>query len=221
MTDRFWRQTDIVPTQVLANLPVTIIGAGGIGGTTAQTLCKMGIKQLTIYDDDKVELHNLPNQPYRISDIGKLKVEALAEICFEYSGVKIRAIPDRFEKQQITHGIVISAVDSMSQRKIIWNAVKRKVMIDLYIEGRMGAQMARIYSFAAHDPVVGLRYETKMLYSDDQALKLPCTAQAIIYNTQMIASLISHQVAELANGKPVPRETLFDFVTHSFIVSVS
>lgn len=219
MTDRFWRQIDIVPITVLSKIPVTVIGAGGIGGTTCLALCKMGIQNLTVYDNDVIELHNLPNQPYRISDIGKPKVEALAEICFDFSGVKIKAIPEKFEKQQITHGIVISAVDSMSQRKIIWEAVRRKVMIDLYIEGRMGAQMARIYSFAAHNPALGLRYETEMLYSDDQALKLPCTAQAIIYNTQMIASLISHQITEHANGRPVPWETLFDFVTHSFIVS--
>ena len=40
--------------QVPSTFSVTLIGAGGIGATTALTLAKMGVRILQIFDDDTV-----------------------------------------------------------------------------------------------------------------------------------------------------------------------
>ncbi len=215
---RFWRQQDIVSSAALAKLRIIGIGAGGIGSHTYRALVKMGVEHLTVYDPDTVELHNLPSQNYRLCDIGKPKVIALAEIIQEETGVVITAIAERFSQQDLPPAIIISAVDSMATRKEIWSRVKYKPSVPFYIEGRMGAQTARIYTFNPCLPQIVSWYEKHMLYSDQEAAELPCTARAIIYNTNMIAAFISHQVAQFSQGKTSPWETVFDFVTMSLLV---
>ena len=44
------------------NTPVTIIGAGATGSWLALMLAKLGIQDITVYDFDVVEEHNVPNQ---------------------------------------------------------------------------------------------------------------------------------------------------------------
>src|SRR5207244_2270936 len=73
---RFWRQLDLLPLERL-DVPVTVIGAGAVGSFVTLTLAKMGLRDLTVFDDDVVDVHNLPNQFYRLTDLGRPKVEAL------------------------------------------------------------------------------------------------------------------------------------------------
>jgi tRNA A37 threonylcarbamoyladenosine dehydratase len=48
------------------NTPVTIIGAGATGSWLAIALAKLGIDNISIWDFDKVEEHNIPNQAFGI-----------------------------------------------------------------------------------------------------------------------------------------------------------
>jgi len=57
---------------------VEIIGAGGIGSPLAETLATMGF-DLTIWDKDIVEAHNISNQNYYPDQIGERKVVALLD----------------------------------------------------------------------------------------------------------------------------------------------
>ena len=59
------------------NMPVTIIGAGATGSWLALSLAKLGIEDITVYDFDIVEEHNVPNQAFAISDVGTSKVDAI------------------------------------------------------------------------------------------------------------------------------------------------
>ena len=72
----FLRQSDIFDPGSFP-WPVTVIGAGGIGSAVLLGLAKLGVSDFTIFDDDDVEPHNLPNQLlYTEADIGSLKVDA-------------------------------------------------------------------------------------------------------------------------------------------------
>jgi len=66
----YWRQLDIVSSEEL-DFPITLIGCGGIGSPVAMALVKMGCGQISLYDPDCVEAHNLPNQMYRLEDVGE------------------------------------------------------------------------------------------------------------------------------------------------------
>jgi sulfur carrier protein ThiS adenylyltransferase len=58
---------------------VGIAGLGGLGSAVAVALARMGVGELALADFDVVEPSNLNRQQYFIDQIGRLKVEALAE----------------------------------------------------------------------------------------------------------------------------------------------
>lgn len=220
----YWRQQDILSPQQLEQVEVTLIGAGGIGSPTALALAKMGIPKLTVYDPDTIEEHNLPNQIYPMtystyggsdgfetpSTIGHSKVIVLGWVLQDYSNVQYKFVEEKYESQPLS-GIVISGVDSMSARRTIWEGVKaHKDFVDVYIEARMGAEVGMVYTINPKDEVQSKWYEDNMLYSDLDALEIPCTARAIIYNTFMLAALIASQVKKRIRHEPVAKEIVMD-----------
>lgn len=213
----FWRQSDIVSQELLNRYPYTLVGAGGIGSVVGLVLAKMGIQNLTVYDPDTIEAHNLPNQTYRLSDLGKPKVEALADICRDFAGLEIVARCEKFPIESMPSGIIISGVDSMTARKEIWGTVKFNPLVPCYLEARMGAQEGRIYTVTPHNPDHISTYEAS-LYSDENAAELPCTARAISYNTFYLAGLLASQVKKfVADERPRP-EIIFDLVSNTMLV---
>ena len=65
------------------NSRIHIVGCGSVGSTVAENLVRCGVTNLTLWDFDHVEAHNIVNQMFRQKDIGKPKVEALADILTE------------------------------------------------------------------------------------------------------------------------------------------
>src|SRR5690348_12932263 len=115
---RLLRQLDLLPLEKL-DVPVTVIGAGAVGSFTVLTLAKMGLSRITAWDDDVVDEHNLPNQFFRLEDVGRPKVEALAALVRSFEGVDIDVHGVRFESGSL-QGIVVAAVDSMASRRRVW-----------------------------------------------------------------------------------------------------
>jgi len=68
-------QIDIAGQQKLLTAKVLIVGAGGLGSPAAMYLAAAGVGQLSIYDDDQVDLTNLQRQiAHHTPDIGMDKV---------------------------------------------------------------------------------------------------------------------------------------------------
>jgi sulfur carrier protein ThiS adenylyltransferase len=63
----------------LKEATVGIAGVGGLGSAVAVALARVGLGKLIIADFDVVEPSNLNRQQYFIDQIGRLKVDALAE----------------------------------------------------------------------------------------------------------------------------------------------
>jgi adenylyltransferase/sulfurtransferase len=204
----FWRQLDIVSPDHLARIQATVIGIGGIGSPLTLALAKMGVPRITVYDPDSVETHNLPNQMFRISDLGKPKVEGIRTICQEFAGVTVETRVEAFESQ-ILAGVVLSGVDTMTARKKIWERIRYNPLVPLYIEGRMAGEIARILTVNPCDPDHVSWYE-RTLYSDEQAVQLPCTARAIIYSVFVLAGLMTNQVKRFARAEVLRKEIIVD-----------
>ena len=67
--------------EILRNIKVLQIGAGGLGSPCSMYLTAAGIKELTIIDDDTLDLSNLQRQIlYNESQIGNAKVEMAKEV---------------------------------------------------------------------------------------------------------------------------------------------
>ena len=204
---RYHRQLDLLRPDAL-NMPITVVGAGGIGSFTVMALAKMGCTNLWVYDFDSVESHNLPNQLYREKDIGKPKVEALKDMVQEFTGIEIKAFNTRVDGKGFG-GIVVFAVDSMDERMKLWEGVRYNPRVPLLIDGRMGAEVMRVFSIVPTDPDDVRRYEAE-LYPSSEAFAAPCTSRAIIYTAFSVAALIAGQVKKYAAGQSYSRDITFD-----------
>ena len=204
---RFLRQLDIVPPEKLG-FPITVIGAGAIGSAVTVGLAKMGCSDLTVWDNDRLDEVNIPNQLCKPSMVGSLKVDALAELVEELTDVEIKKIPRRYSGQYL-EGVVIVAVDTMTTRLNVWKRIKLNPKIPLLIDARMGAEFARIYTIHPMNIVETDFYEHN-LYNGDEAEHLPCSGRSIIYCPTVIAGLVTLIIKQYAVNHPIPRELLLD-----------
>ena len=211
----FLRQLDLVTPEALET-PVAVVGCGGIGSFAALALAKMGCRHMTLYDDDKVEEHNLPNQLYRPTDVGRPKAEALVEIVRSFTGTAPDAVVARVDGQRLT-GVVVAGVDRMRARRAIWQrSVRYRAAVPLFLDGRLGAEVIRLYAIRPADPD-DVRFYSGTLYDDAEAEPLGCSGAAIVYTGFAVGSLIANQVKRFAMGERVRREVLWDLKTLTLV----
>lgn len=202
----FWRQLDIFsPTKF--NKSITVIGAGAAGSYIVWLLAKMGCRDITVYDFDKVENHNLPNQTYGLEDVGKKKVIALAKRTESETGVKIKTHAKRFIKESVK-GIVFVVTDTMESRKEIWeNSVRNQLNVDLLLETRMAAEGGKVYVIRPTMPKHITAYE-KTLHPDSEAEESPCTQRAIAPTVATIAGVAVFSMINFVNSKSFANEVI-------------
>lgn len=215
------RQTGLIDPSNLA-MPITMIGAGGIGSWTALILTKMGVQNLTVIDFDKVEEINLGSQLYTLTSIGQTKVEALKELLLLLTGSFITTLPmtlgstDRDKLDQAE--IVISAVDNMATRLILFELLTSTNK--LFIDGRMAGNVIQLFIVHMNNPEELAAYQ-QTLFSDEQAVHIPCSERAVVYNTSIIAGLIADLVARHANGKVLPSTIEVDLANFNLFKTIA
>jgi molybdopterin/thiamine biosynthesis adenylyltransferase len=206
---RFLRQQDLCPVQVLQDLHVNMIGCGAVGSFAALALAKMGIGSMTLYDPDAVEEHNLPVQFFTNTDIGRPKVEALADQLRAMTECSVTALPEAYVDQPLS-SVTMSAVDSMTARKRIWRHIMGRQEVPMYLDARMGALVGQVLTVHPGSPIEEQAYR-RTLHTQQEALQEPCTARSIIHTVLGISSLIAGTVRNHVVGEPVPREVVQDF----------
>lgn len=123
--------------------PIHIIGAGATGSHVFAALVGLGVTNISVYDYDVVEEHNLANQIYMGADVGLPKVEACSNYYCNKLGVDEPPDDMKFIEMKVTEatlsehayfssgGIVFLLTDTMASRRTIFNSLTR-----LHVEGR-------------------------------------------------------------------------------------
>jgi tRNA A37 threonylcarbamoyladenosine dehydratase len=145
---RYKRQIDIIKAKDLTP-PIHIIGAGGIGSWTALTLAKVGCSNITVYDNDIVEDHNIASQFYKESQLGMSKVKALRENILEQTGFEINIFKNIKEEEFIVSNLVLITVDSMEERIRLGKLYKD--MDNYIIDARMGGLSMELHSISSNE----------------------------------------------------------------------
>lgn len=74
--ERFESLVGVDVLEGIKNLNILIVGIGGVGGYTLESLVRCGVENITIIDYDRVESSNLNRQIIsNLSNIGELKVD--------------------------------------------------------------------------------------------------------------------------------------------------
>lgn len=215
IAEHLTRQSDLIPIEKL-NAKIVIIGAGAIGGWTALSLAKMGFQDITVWDYDIVEIENMNSQLYRFRDIGNSKVGSLSNIIEDFTNNSVNFYNEKYTGELLSGTIVISAVDSMEVRKLIWDRNKKTGLVNYIIDPRMGAETGLLYVMNPNDDKDITSYE-KTLYTDDNAVSEPCTRKSTQYCALALSGLVCAQVKSLVIGDKYSRITQWNIPSGSFL----
>ena len=112
----------------ISRLKVGIVGLGSVGAIIAESMARIGIKQVTLIDPDRVEEHNLDRLIYAtVNDVGRLKVELAAEKMISHStaeNIQVTSIPVSIQdnnayKAALDCDILFSCVDRPLPRDVL------------------------------------------------------------------------------------------------------
>ena len=151
-TDRYARQTvlpEIGPEGQarLKAAAVLVVGAGGLGCALLPYLVAAGVGRLVIVDHDRVEESNLHRQPlYRMTDIGRLKVEAArAALLALNPAVTIEILAERLSAANAAARVadvqvVVDAADSLAVTYMLSDAcaAQRRPLVSASVLGLAG-----------------------------------------------------------------------------------
>lgn len=111
---------------------IAIIGVGGLGCIVADTLTRMGVKSISIFDDDEIELSNIHRQIlYTHEDIGKKKTtiarQRLKKINPKVQIKTYKKLTKKNLEKLDTVNIILECTDSLPTRHMIDEyAIKNK-----------------------------------------------------------------------------------------------
>ena len=102
----------------LENSHVAVFGLGGVGSWCAEALCRSGVGELTLIDEDSVSRSNINRQLIALeSTVGKSKAEVLSERLLDINpGAKIHPVTGRYEAADrerflADYNYVVDAID--------------------------------------------------------------------------------------------------------------
>jgi|APSaa5957512622_1039677.scaffolds.fasta_scaffold39811_2 hypothetical protein len=176
----------------------------------------MGCSDINVWDHDIVEEHNQPNQLYGAEYIGQAKAVALGIEVNRLTGILPGQMRLRYKDQLLGDSpkrVVISCVDNMEARQEIWDQVKGQSSQrnpTLFIDPRQGGEHIVIYCARTHGDVMGAKLLEENLHPSEESMELPCTAQAVIYNSMITGGLVADLVKKHALGEKLPRRLVFD-----------
>ena len=178
---------------------VIIAGVGGIGSNVVFQLARMVPANITMYDDDIVETVNMAGQLYSYDDIGKAKVNAMADMITKYTSMRqINAVRGKFTESTEPGDIMICGFDNMVARKTFFNSWTKHISDKsdeerakcLYLDGRLSMDTLQILCIKGDDVYNILRYKKEFLFKDSEAEATICSMKQTTYLACMIGSLM-------------------------------
>ena len=178
---------------------IILAGCGGICSWTVLQLARMNPAALFMYDDDTVEQANMSGQLYCQEDVGKAKVDAMADMVKSYTTMRnIYAIKDKFTTNSEAGDIMICGFDNMKARKTFYNSWKNHVLSKpeeerykcLFLDGRLSINVLQVLCLTGNCYYDWEEYEKNYLFSDTQAEETQCSLKQTTYLACMIGSMI-------------------------------
>ena len=199
-------------------------GQGGTGSYTSFLLARANFKPIII-DADRIEEHNIGGQLFRVSSIGKPKVEEMADVIKDFVGEDIIALNQWYTEEDMACEYMFSCFDSMAARKVFfenWLKYATEFKEEQENLARINAESDLLDAIANGKVLFKPKVEPilfdlrlgfanmeiycvtldrveeykKTLFNDDEVEDLPCTLKQTSHCAAMIAS---HAVAFFTN----------------------
>jgi len=180
---------------------IIIAGQGGIGSNLSFQLARMHPAGMYLYDDDTVEMVNMAGQLYSRDDIGKAKVDAIADMITKYTNMQgVIALNERFTSSCEAGDIMLCGFDNMEARRTFFNAWQQHVFSKpkeewkncLYLDGRLSIDTLQVFCITGDNAYAMTEYVDKYLFSDSEAEHTVCSMKQTTYLACMIGSVMTN-----------------------------
>lgn len=196
---------------------IHIIGCGSVGSTIAELLARYGCTNITLYDFDKVEPHNLVNQMFTFDQIGKPKVDAVKELMTRINPDCERAVktfPEGYQNQKLA-GYVFLCVDNIDLRREIVEKNQHNGFVDSMYDFRTRLEDAQHYAADWKEPQQVKSFLNSMQFSHEEAEKeTPVSAchvtLAVPTTVRMICEIGVNNFVNHVKGEPLKKIVLVD-----------
>ena len=208
-------QAMLYDASALSTKHILVVGAGTVGSHVVMQLVKAGVRpeRIRVYDNDVVEMKNLPAQVYSVRDVGLKKVYALNRIVRELTGYNLWYLDERRtinNHSDSGFAYIVSAADNMETRKGLFHSCKNHLnnydspgyRLNNYdppsfFDARISGSSFECYA------VTGKReaelYETT-LFSDDEAPEPRCGYKSLHTTGYMTGAILTSMIIASMNG---------------------
>ena len=191
--DVFSRNQGILECDQMSDKQAVILGVGSGGSFVALELARAGIGSLILVDDDRFGYQNICRHQCGIHDVGKYKVDALAE--------RIADI-NPFCKVYVFRNMV-QYVDPKAFEKVLWDKSILLCCTDNRHSGYMCNELADKYHIPMIDAGCGPRASTGEIFYYKPDCNMPCYTctygedQGVDYSNQAVRRAFYATEAEL------------------------
>ena len=214
-SDRFDRQSELVPVDRLAQHTCTVIGVGAIGRQVAIQLASIGARKIQLIDFDCVDESNVTTQGYFAEQVGQPKVDALMDTVLGIDdSICVETIADRYRAKLSIGQVVFCCVDSISARATIWRSARDRCKF--WADGRMLGEVLRILVV---DRTTHHQRYSQTLFPQAEAQTGNCTSRSTIYAANIAAGLMLHQFTRWLRGIPVDFDSTLNLLAGELVVT--
>lgn len=181
-----------------------------MGAAISELLLRLGVRRLILWDADTVAPHNMGNQFFRNSDIGKKKNEALAEILKTINPeVEIELKGFCTVSEKVT-GYIFLCIDNIDVRRELCTKWKTNPLIKFICDGRMGLTSGNIYTADWSHLESKKNLIASMQYTHEEVLaETPVSAcgltLSVVITPRVVAALMVSNWIKFVNTKTYKR----------------
>lgn len=160
---------------------IHIIGCGSVGSAVAELLARFGLRKFRLYDFDTVEEKNIANQMFFRKNIGKQKVDVVADMIRDINDeAEVEVISDGWNGNRL-NGYVFLCVDNIELRKQIATANKFNSNIKAMFDFRTGLTDAQHFCADWRNPAQIKTFINSMNFTHEEAKEeTPTSACGIV-----------------------------------------
>ena len=185
-------------------LSVMIIGCGGIGSHAALQVSRLGIERIKFIDMDTVSAENMSGQLFYSGCIGRSKIDCCVEIAETYSGTTLTSgyrmtAEEYFSRtMQVDSDIVILALDSITARKSVIEALSFRNYNGYIIDARLGFNDMQVFTVKVKRGTPEYEiYSTYALFNQSEAEELVCTMKQTTYMAAICGGFIANVIPHI------------------------
>lgn len=154
------RNKGILEINILEKKRVMIVGLGSFGSQIAIELAKAGVGEFSLFDFDRVELHNLARHTATIKDLGRLKTDVIEEsikgknpyAIVHKNPININEHLDYMESEVAKADLVICATDNNKSRFNISTVLVHKQKFGVFGRAVTRAEGGDVFRYTPGGP---------------------------------------------------------------------